>query len=105
MRRRKRPRAMGAATTRAGRSARTTTGTTKGAQCAWLRPRVEAALTRTRPLEMKVLIAGAFIAAAGCAILSHAGLLSATSIVAPVCLAPALILVLLHLVNAGDRRY
>jgi hypothetical protein len=54
---------------------------------------------------MKLLITTAFIAAAGCAMLSHAGVLSATSIVPPLCFALALILVLLQMINAGDRRY
>ena len=54
---------------------------------------------------MKTLITGAFLATACCAILGLTGLLSPTSVLAPVCFAAALILVLLQLVNAGDRRY
>jgi hypothetical protein len=53
---------------------------------------------------MKTLIAIAFLAAAGSAGLGHAGLLSPTSIVPFVCFGAALILVLLHLMNVGDRR-
>ena len=54
---------------------------------------------------MKSLIAFAFIAAACFAILSHAGVLAATSILPPACFAAALVLVLLHMMNVGDRRY
>jgi hypothetical protein len=54
---------------------------------------------------MKVLIGLAFAVAVGCALLSHWGLLSPTSIVPPICFAAAFILVLLHLVNVSDRRY
>lgn len=55
--------------------------------------------------EMKALITLAFVAAACGAILSYAGVLSATSIAPPVFFAVALILVLLHLMNVSDRRY
>ena len=54
---------------------------------------------------MKTLIALAFVAAACCAILSYAGVLSPTSIVPPICFAAALVFVLLHLMNVSDRRY
>jgi uncharacterized membrane protein YtjA (UPF0391 family) len=54
---------------------------------------------------MKALIVVAFIAAACCGVLSYAGVLSSTSIVAPICFAAALLLVLLHMMNVTDRRY
>lgn len=54
---------------------------------------------------MKLLISLAFIAAAFSGSLSYAGILSATSIVPPVCFAVALVLVLLHMMNVYDRRY
>jgi uncharacterized membrane protein YtjA (UPF0391 family) len=54
---------------------------------------------------MKTFIGCAFVAALCCAILSYAGVLSANSIVPPVCFAVALILVLLQLMNVSDRRY
>jgi hypothetical protein len=54
---------------------------------------------------MKALITLAFVAAACCAILSYAGVLSTTSVVPPVCFAAALILALLHMMNVSDRRY
>jgi uncharacterized membrane protein YtjA (UPF0391 family) len=54
---------------------------------------------------MKTLIACGFVAAACGAILSYAGVLSTNSIVAPICFAAALVLVLLDLMNMGDRRY
>lgn len=54
---------------------------------------------------MKSLIALAFLAAIGCAILSYAGVLSPTSIVPPACFAAALILALLHMMNVSDRHY
>jgi hypothetical protein len=54
---------------------------------------------------MKRLIAVAFVGAGCCGILSHARVLSATSLLPSILFASALILTLLHVINIGDRRY
>lgn len=54
---------------------------------------------------MKFLIAGAFLAAAGCAILSAARVLPPASLLAPFFFVLGLILVLLYTINLTDRRY
>lgn len=54
---------------------------------------------------MKWLIAIAFAAAAISFFLSYSGVVSPTSMVTPICFAAALVLVLLQLINEGDRRY
>jgi hypothetical protein len=54
---------------------------------------------------MKTLMAVAFIAAGGAAILSHAMVISATSLIPPTFFAVALIFALLHLIHTSDRRY
>ena len=54
---------------------------------------------------MKWLIAIAFVGAAISVGLSYAAVLSPTSMIPPLCFAAGLILVLVHLVNEGDRRY
>ena len=54
---------------------------------------------------MKTLMAVAFIAAGGAAILSHARVFSATSLIPPTFFAVALIFALLHLIQTSDRRY
>ena len=58
---------------------------------------------RTHPI--KWLIAIAFLMAAASWILSYAGVVSATSKLPPIFFGVGLILILLHLVDAGDRRY
>jgi hypothetical protein len=54
---------------------------------------------------LKVFIALAFAAAAGCAVLSQVSVLSPTSIVPPVFFALAFILVLVRMMKVGNRRY
>ena len=54
---------------------------------------------------MKILVAATFIAAACCAVLSYAQILSPTSLVPAMLFASVLILTLLHMINVGDRRY
>lgn len=54
---------------------------------------------------MRALIALAFLAAAGGALLSYVGWISATSLVPAGCFAVGLVLVLLHLIAVSDRRY
>lgn len=54
---------------------------------------------------MKTLIGSMIVAAAGSAIFSYAGVLTANSIVPFACIAVALILMLLHLISVSDRRY
>lgn len=53
---------------------------------------------------MKALLVVALVAAACCAVLSRAGILSATNLVAPL-FGAALVFVLLDLMNVSDRRY
>jgi hypothetical protein len=54
---------------------------------------------------VKALIAAAFFAAGGCAVLSYAGVLPAANLAPPILFGSALILVLLHLMYVSDRRY
>ncbi len=55
---------------------------------------------------MRILIGGVFLAAAVCAVLSYAGILSPANLSAPVLFGTALILVLLRTMNpATDRTF
>lgn len=54
---------------------------------------------------MKALIAVVFTAAGVSGILTYLGMISPTSMVPPVLVALAFILVLLHLMNVSERRY
>lgn len=52
---------------------------------------------------MKTLIAAAFLGAGCAAVLSHARVLPADSMLPPIIFAVALIVTLLHLINTSDR--